>query len=89
MHVTLHACAAKNAVGQRTLPDRPAVHRLSTAVLSDTDQCLLSTVFFTANGTVLTIIGLQGVPYLVVLSDLDVTLYVRRPAVRETGETIA
>lgn len=40
---------------------------------TDPDQWLLSLVFFSAMGTVLTIIGLWGVPYLVVVYDLSVT----------------
>ena len=60
------------------VPEQPSVSLRDAAdhlrqLLSDGDQYLLSTIFFTANGTVLTIIGLWGVPYLVVLYDLDVT----------------
>ncbi|MDR5674093.1 MFS transporter [Halalkaliarchaeum sp. AArc-GB] len=42
-------------------------------LLGDPDQWLLSIVFFSAMGTILTVIGLWGVPYLVVVHDLDVT----------------
>ncbi|UWG50812.1 MFS family permease [Halalkaliarchaeum sp. AArc-CO] len=42
-------------------------------LLADPDQWLLSIVFFSAMGTILTVIGLWGVPYLVVVHDLDVT----------------
>ncbi|GAB3675560.1 MFS transporter [Halopiger thermotolerans] len=42
-------------------------------LLRDRDQWLLSIVFFAGNGTVLTLIGLWGVPYLVVVYGLDVT----------------
>ena len=40
---------------------------------SDLDQWLLSLSFFAAMGTILTIIGLWGVPYLVAVYGLDVT----------------
>ncbi|RQG93425.1 MFS transporter [Natrarchaeobius chitinivorans] len=39
----------------------------------DPDQWLLSAIFFAGNGAILTLIGLWGVPYLVVVYDLDVT----------------
>ncbi|RKD95222.1 MFS transporter [Halopiger aswanensis] len=42
-------------------------------LLRDGDQWLLSIAFFAGNGTVLTLIGLWGVPYLVVVYGLDVT----------------
>ena len=42
------------------------------ALLVDLDQWLLSVVFFSAMGTILTVIGLWGVPYLVVVYDLEV-----------------
>ncbi|AEH38686.1 MFS transporter [Halopiger xanaduensis] len=42
-------------------------------LIRDGDQWLLSIVFFAGNGTVLTLIGLWGVPYLVVVYGLDVT----------------
>nr|WP_241175320.1 MFS transporter [Natronolimnobius sp. AArcel1] len=38
----------------------------------DIDQWLLSVIFFAGNGAVLTLIGLWGVPYLVVVYDLNV-----------------
>ena len=43
------------------------------ALFADVDQWLLSVVFFSANGTILTVIGMWGVPYLVVVYGLDVT----------------
>ncbi len=43
------------------------------ALLTDIDQWLLSVVFFSAMGTILTVIGMWGVPYLVVVYGLDVT----------------
>lgn len=60
------------------VPEQPSVSLADAAgylrrLLGDTDQWLLSTIFFAANGTVLTIVGLWGVPYLVVLYGLDVT----------------
>ena len=60
------------------VPEQPSVTLRETAgylrdLLGDADQYLLSIIFFAANGTVLTIIGLWGVPYLVVLYGLDVT----------------
>ncbi len=39
----------------------------------DVDQWLLSVIFFAGNGAVLTLIGLWGIPYLVVVYELDVT----------------
>ena len=42
------------------------------SLLGDGTQWLLSTMTFMALGTILTIIGLWGVPYLVVVYDLDV-----------------
>lgn len=42
-------------------------------LLGDGDQWLLSLMFFAAMGTILTIIGLWGIPYLVVVYGLDVT----------------
>ena len=44
-----------------------------SALLADRTQWLLSTMTFMALGTILTIIGLWGVPYLVVVYDLGVT----------------
>ncbi|PSQ50672.1 MFS transporter [Halobacteriales archaeon SW_7_65_23] len=60
------------------VPDQPSVTLQETGtylreLLADVDQWLLSIVFFAANGTVLTVIGLWGVPYLVVVYDLSVT----------------
>lgn len=43
------------------------------SLVGDLDQWLLSVVFFAGNGSILTLIGLWGVPYLVVVYDLDVT----------------
>ena len=45
------------------------VRELST----DPDQWLLSAVFFCGMGTILTVVGLWGVPYLVAVYGLDVT----------------
>lgn len=60
------------------VPDRPPVTLSATLdhlrrVLADPDQWLLSVVFFSAMGTILTVIGLWGVPYLVVVHGLDST----------------
>lgn len=60
------------------VPEQPSITLDETlgyirALLADPDQWLLSVVFFAGMGTVLTIIGLWGVPYLVVVYDLDVT----------------
>ncbi|WP_267161954.1 MFS transporter [Halovenus salina] len=60
------------------VPDQPAV-TLGEAgghlreLLGDLDQWLLSLIFFSASGTILTIMGLWGVPYLVVVYDMSVT----------------
>ncbi|ELY51170.1 MFS transporter [Natronolimnohabitans innermongolicus] len=40
---------------------------------TDLDQWLLSVVFFAGNGAMLTLVGMWGVPYVVVVYDLDVT----------------
>jgi sugar phosphate permease len=42
-------------------------------LLGDPDQWLLSLAFFSGMGTILTVIGLWGVPYLVAVYGLDVT----------------
>lgn len=42
-------------------------------LLGDVEQWALSFIFFAAMGTILTVIGLWGVPFLVSLYDLDVT----------------
>lgn len=60
------------------VPEQPAVTFAETLrhlrkLLRDADQWLLSVIFFSAMGTILTIIGLWGVPYLVVVYDLGVT----------------
>ncbi len=60
------------------VPDQPSVTLTETVqylreLLADLDQWLLSLVFFAAAGTILTIIGMWGVPYLVVVYDLSVT----------------
>jgi len=60
------------------VPEQPSVSLEETAsylkqLLGDADQYLLSVVFFAANGTILTILGLWGVPYLVIIYDLSVT----------------
>ncbi|ELY57662.1 MFS transporter [Natronococcus jeotgali] len=39
----------------------------------DLDQWLLSIVFFAGNGAMLTLVGLWGIPYVVVVYELDVT----------------
>ncbi|UWG48281.1 MFS family permease [Halanaeroarchaeum sp. HSR-CO] len=62
----------------RNVPEQPAISLSATGayirtLLGDVDQWLLSIVFFSGMGTVLTIIGLWGVPYLVVVYGLDVT----------------
>ncbi|MGM0399144.1 MAG: MFS transporter [Halobacteriota archaeon] len=62
----------------RNVPEQPAISLSETGayirrLLGDVDQWLLSIVFFSGMGTVLTIIGLWGVPYLVVVYGLDVT----------------
>ncbi|WP_049928494.1 MFS transporter [Halopiger goleimassiliensis] len=60
------------------VPEQPSV-TLSDALeqlrtlAGDLDQWLLSVVFFAGNGAMLTLIGLWGVPYLVVVYDLEVT----------------
>lgn len=59
------------------VPEQPSVTLDETAgylrsLLRDPDQWLLSVVFFSAMGTILTVIGLWGVPYLVVVHDLEV-----------------
>lgn len=60
------------------VPEQPSITLGETAghlraLLSDADQWLLSVVFFSAMGSILTVIGLWGVPYLVVVYGLDVT----------------
>ncbi|MDZ5811079.1 MFS transporter [Halorubrum sp. AD140] len=60
------------------VPDQPSTTLRETAghlraLLSDVDQWLLSVVFFSAMGSILTVIGLWGVPYLVVVYGVDVT----------------
>lgn len=60
------------------VPEQPAVSLSTTkdhlrTLAGDLDQWLLSIVFFAGMGTVLTLIGLWGVPYLVVVYGLDVT----------------
>jgi MFS family permease len=60
------------------VPEQPTITLKATfgyirQLLGDVDQWLLSIVFFSGMGTVLTIIGLWGVPYLVVVYDLEVT----------------
>lgn len=59
------------------VPERPSVTLRETgehlrSLARDLDQWLLSVVFFATNGTLLTLIGLWGVPYLVVVYDLSV-----------------
>lgn len=60
------------------VPEQPSVSLSGTkeylrALVMDLDQWLLSIVFFSGMGTILTLIGLWGVPYLVVVYELDVT----------------
>ncbi|WP_336343232.1 MFS transporter [Halalkalicoccus ordinarius] len=60
------------------VPEQPSVSLAETGaylrtLASDLDQWLLSAVFFSGMGTILTLIGLWGVPYLVVVYGLDVT----------------
>lgn len=60
------------------VPERPTVttadaRRALRQLAGDIDQWLLSIVFFSAMGTLLTLLGLWGVPYLVVVHDLDLT----------------
>lgn len=43
------------------------------SLLTDLDQWLLSIISFASMGTILTVIGLWGVPYLVVVYGLDIT----------------
>ncbi|MFW6265754.1 MAG: MFS transporter, partial [Halanaeroarchaeum sp.] len=62
----------------KDVPEQPAISLSETGayirtLLGDVDQWLLSIIFFSGMGTVLTIIGLWGVPYLVVVYGLDVT----------------
>jgi MFS family permease len=60
------------------VPEQPSVSLGETlghlrSLLVDADQWLLSVIFFSSMGTILTIIGLWGVPYLVVIYGLSVT----------------
>lgn len=60
------------------VPEQPSVSLSETGeylreLAVDLDQWLLSVVFFSGMGTILTLIGLWGVPYLVVVYELDVT----------------
>lgn len=60
------------------VPEQPSVTLNETwqhlkTLMGDPDQWLMSLVFFSAMGTILTIIGLWGVPYLVVVYDVSVT----------------
>lgn len=62
----------------KDVPEQPAISLSETGayirtLLGDVDQWLLSIIFFSGMGAVLTIIGLWGVPYLVVVYGLDVT----------------
>lgn len=59
------------------VPDHPSVTLRETGshlrtLARDPEQWLLSVVFFATNGTLLTLIGLWGVPYLVVVYDVSV-----------------
>ncbi|THE64202.1 MFS transporter [Salinadaptatus halalkaliphilus] len=60
------------------VPEQPTVTLAETwqylrTLARDLDQWLLSMVFFAGNGTILTLLGLWGVPYLVVVYEMDVT----------------
>ncbi|WP_121741099.1 MFS transporter [Natronorubrum halophilum] len=60
------------------VPEQPSVALAETGgylrtLLGDLDQWLLSVVFFAGNGSILTLVGLWGVPYLVVVYEFDVT----------------
>lgn len=60
------------------VPEQPSVSLSETGahlktLSADREQWLLSAVFFAGMGTVLTLIGLWGVPYLVAIYGLDVT----------------
>ncbi|SEH15710.1 Sugar phosphate permease [Natronorubrum sediminis] len=60
------------------VPEQPMVTFDQTkdhlrTLVGDVDQWLLSTIFFAGNGAVLTLVGLWGIPYLVVVYELDVT----------------
>lgn len=60
------------------VPEQPSVTLSETGgylreILTDADQWLLSIILFSGMGTILTIIGLWGVPYLVVVYGVDVT----------------
>ena len=60
------------------VPEQPSVTLAETGgylrdLLGDVNQWLLSIICFSGMGTILTIIGLWGVPYLVVVYGFDVT----------------
>jgi len=60
------------------VPEQPSVTLRETGaylreLVGDLDQWLVSVAFFATMGTLLTLIGLWGVPYLVVVYGLDVT----------------
>ncbi|QLD89802.1 MFS transporter [Natronomonas salina] len=60
------------------VPEQPTVTLRETGaylreLLGDLDQWLVSITFFATMGTLLTLIGLWGVPYLVVVYGMDVT----------------
>lgn len=60
------------------VPHQPSVSLRETfgylrRLLGDPDQWLLSIISFAGMGTILTVIGLWGVPYLVVVYGMDVT----------------
>nr|WP_245809894.1 MFS transporter [Halorubrum vacuolatum] len=59
------------------VPEQPSISLTETArhlrrLIRDPAQWLLSAVFFAVNGSFLTLIGLWGVPYLVVVYDMTV-----------------
>ena len=60
------------------VPEQPSVSLAETGaylreLLGDLDQWLLSVAFFATMGTLLTLLGLWGIPYLVVVYGVDVT----------------
>ncbi|ELY48340.1 major facilitator superfamily protein [Natronorubrum sulfidifaciens JCM 14089] len=60
------------------VPEQPSVTLAELgeqlrALARDLDQWLLSIVFFAGNGAMLTLVGMWGVPYIVVVYELDVT----------------
>ncbi|AGB38347.1 MFS transporter [Natronococcus occultus] len=70
-----------SAAGLEPIEDVPEQPEITLAELGghlrtlarDLDQWLLSIVFFAGNGAMLTLVGMWGVPYIVVVYELDVT----------------